>query len=379
MRIGRRIWLVIAGAFAGFAFGSKYSAGALALAGVVIIGWGIWQDRKWKAGLLDIASYLFIVGLAISPWLIKNMAATGNPIYPFLVPSGAMDAYRLSLYQGISIWGDWRDVLLLPLRATFGGYEGAPGYAAAAGPLMLGLAVVYPFGRRLRIGVNTPAAGAAAMIALVGLVIWAIAGRLSGLLIQTRLYMSFLPAIAILAAGGYFTLNGIHIGQIRIGRVAGSLVILALALNTLQIGIATLAHSAGQELVGLKSGNDYLAGNLGWYAHATEAVNTLPEPARVLMLWEPRGLYCPARCDPDEILDRWLSDIQAFHTPESILSHWRQAGYTYLLYHRSGAEFIRQEDSRYTSEQWQALDQLLARLPPPENSGEVYSLYSLYP
>jgi hypothetical protein len=374
-----RIWVFIAGAFAGFAFGSKYSAGALLIAGVVFISWKILQDREWKTGLLDIGSFLFVAMAAVSPWLLKNLLNTGNPFYPFLFPSGAMDAYRLNLYQGISKWGDWREVFLLPLRATFGGFEGAPGYAAAAGPLMLGLAAIYPFGRWLRIGGNTPSAGAAATVALVGLVIWAIAGRLSGLLIQTRLYMAFLPSFAMLAAGGFVTLAGIQIDQIRIGRVAGSLVCLAVAFNTLQIGIESLSYSAGQALVGLRSEQDYLAGNLGWYAHTAEVVNKLPEPARVLMLWEPRGLYCQPRCDPDEILDRWLSDYQAFQSPEAILDNWRQSGYTHLLYHRSGAEFVRQEDTRYTHEQWQMLDRLLASLSSPTNSGDVYSLYTLTP
>lgn len=374
-----RIWLVIAGAFAGFAFGSKYSAGALLFAGVVFLGRKIWQDRDWKTGLFDISSFLFVAVAAVSPWLLKNLITTGNPLYPFLFPSGVMDVYRLNLYQGISKWGDWREVFLLPLRATFGGFEGAPGYAAAVGPLMLGLAAIYPFGRWLRIGGKTPSAGAAATVALAGLVIWAIAGRLSGLLIQTRLYMSFLPAFAMLAAGGFVTLAGIQLGQIRIGRVAGSLVLLAVAVNTLQVGIESLSYSAGQALVGLRSEQDYLAGNLGWYAHAADAAKNLLEPAHVLMLWEPRGLYCQPQCDPDEILDRWLSDYQAFRSPEAILANWRRSGYTHLLYHRSGAEFVRREDTRYTPEQWQALDRLLASLSSTSNSGEVYTLYSLTP
>ncbi len=43
----------------------------------------------------------------------------------------------------------------------------------------------------------------AAAVALLGLLIWAVAGRLSGYLIQTRLYLGFFPALAMLAGGGY--------------------------------------------------------------------------------------------------------------------------------------------------------------------------------
>jgi hypothetical protein len=98
-----------------------------------------------------------------------------------------------------------------------------------------------------------------------------------------------------------------------------------------------------------------------------------------LMLWEPRSLYCAPRCQPDEVLDRWRSDFNEYHQSEAILSVWRQEGFTHLLVHQAGEEFIRHDDDRYSPAEWQTLDELLDMLTPAANYGEAYTLYRLNP
>jgi hypothetical protein len=97
------------------------------------------------------------------------------------------------------------------------------------------------------------------------------------------------------------------------------------------------------------------------------------------MLWEPRGLYCRPVCEPDEIIDRWMHDRQRYGTAQSILQAWSEAGYTHVLFNRSGAEFVQGEDLRYRPEDWQALEALLAQLALLEDFGGAYSLYRLPP
>jgi hypothetical protein len=323
--------------------------------------------------------YLLVGVIVMAPWLVKNLVATGNPLYPFLSPSGAMDAYRLELYQGFPLWGDWRDALLLPWQATVSGHEGAPGFAASIGPLLLGLGLVGAAGILLKVDRKLRRVYLAASLAGLGLLIWALAGRLSGYLIQTRLYMAFFPALALLAGGGYRALAKAHLSNARLGRVVASLVVLALAVNALQISLETLSSGAPQFLAGLRSETDYLDDNLGWYAPAMRALAGLPEGDKGLMLWEPRSLYCAPRCHPDEVLDRWSRDLKTWGDPGLVLSAWRRAGYTHLLVYRAGAEFIRQNDARFAPEEWRALEGLLAGLPPPQEFGEAYALYNLKP
>lgn len=373
------LWLLIAGAYAGFALSSKYPAGALVLAGVLIIGWVIWRDKVLKKGLFEIGGFLLAAAAAALPWLLKNWFATGNPFYPTLFPAGEVDSYRLGLYQNLPTWGDWRDAFLLPWMATIWGYEGAPGYGVAIGPLLLGLAAIYPFGWGLRKNKTMPSARVAAPVALIGLLVWIAAARLSGYLTQTRLYMAFLPSFALLAAGGFFILERVELGKVRLRRVAGSLVLLALGLNALQVGIDSVTRNPGATLIGVQPTEAYLTNNLGWYSHAMNAIMDLPGNPKVLMLWEPRSLYCLPRCDPDEVIDRWLSDYRQYDSPDAILKSWRDAGYTHLLFNRSGAEYVRGDDALFTPAHWQALDRLLEELPPPTNSGDAYSLYTLAP
>src|SRR4030067_705588 len=100
-----------------------------------------------------------------------------------------------------------------------------------------------------------------------------------------------------------------------------------------------------------------------WYATAMQAIQKLPEDALVLMLWEPRSLYCLPKCVPDEVIDRWKHDLFTWKEPGAILKNWQASGYTHLLYYRFGADFVRMEDIRYSTSDWETLDTLLVGLP----------------
>ncbi len=377
--IGRPSQILLAGLFGGFALGSKYSAGALLAAGAVLIAYYSLKMSTPRLALRNLAVFGLAAGAASAPWLLKNILATGNPFYPLLYPSGAMDAFRLEQYQGFPIWGDWREVLLLPWQATIAGHEGAPGYAASIGPLILGLAPICILGWLLKLDPRLHRLVPAAALAGLGLVIWAVAGRLSGYLLQTRLYLTFFPALGLLSGGGYRVLARINYSGVRFGRLAGSLIVLVLGLNALNIGLDVLSKGAAQTVVGIKSIQQYLDDNLGWHAPAMRSLLDLPGEGRVLMLWEPRSLYCAPRCQPDEVLDRWRSDFNEYHQSETILSVWRQEGFTHLLVHHTGEEFIRHEDDRYSPAEWQTLDELLDVLTPAAKYGEAYTLYRLNP
>ena len=54
-------------------------------------------------------------------------------------------------------------------------------------------------------------------------------------------------------------------------------------------------------------------------------------------------------------------------------------GYGYVLVYQDGVNFIKQEDGRYTKEQWHLLDEMLGNLKLLENFGQSYLLYQLPP
>lgn len=375
--------LLLAGALAGLAVGAKYTAAVLWLCGVVVLL--AYARAPLRQTLANLFRYSFALLLAASPWLVKNLLATGNPLYPFLFPAGAMSDLRLALYQGGKPFGGWQDVILLPLRATFIGVEGGPGYSASIGPLLFGLSLCAGLGWRPRSASARAAIRLAAWVAFSGLLVWMVLGRFSSYLLQSRLYFAFFPALAVLAGAGFSGLQSLSLPNLRLGRLASFLIALVLGLNAFEIGVHTLQQGAPAAVLGLKPATEYLADNLGWYAPAMQALRDLPPGDHALLLWEPRSLYCLPHCDPDEVLDRWKqarAEVSGAAPAENdaILAGWRSAGYTHLLFYRSGADFIRQEGRLdFTQADWLALEALLGDLKPLQDFGGAYRLYTLTP
>jgi hypothetical protein len=367
--------LFAAGAFAGFAFATKYTGGILAVIGIFMLGCDILLTRsKVQDGANRFAIFLqrglvFCgpAGLVALAWLVKNWIAAGNPFYPLLFSAGAMDSVRQRLYQSVIPWGGWQDTLILPLRATYWGVEGANGYRASIGPLLLGLGLSAVFGLFLPNLRARPDAGqdaepvlrlwptpplrmvvsTAAWIAFLGILIWSIAGRFSGYLLASRLYYDLFPAFAVLAGFGMMVLESFHTAQVRFGRVASAMLLLVVALNLYEVGSASVKKDSAAYLMGFVSRQQYLEQNLGAYAAAMQRVNQLPAGSRVLMIWETRSYYCLPICTPDEILDRWRTDIAHLKDPQAVLQSWRAAGFTYILYYRKGADFLKSEDINF--------------------------------
>ncbi len=366
------IW---AGIFAGFAFGTKYTAGLLAVLGALVIVWI--GKRDWRSVLLFLRAAL---ALAL-PWLVRNALATGNPFYPLLLPGGEMDALRLGYYQGFAAQGNWLDAVLLPFRATWLGIEAghigsAPGYETSLGPLLLGLGVLalIPSVEKKQ---TRQLKQIAALIAIGGLLFWAIGGRITGHLIRSHLYYSLFPSFAILAAFGFAAVEKIKLSKFRTGRILGAVVCLALGLTTLQTGINLINSGVLQFWSGQISAETYVEKNLGVYAVVMKALRELPDEARVMMLWETRGYGCLPDCEPDEVIDRWPHDLAVYGTPNATIESWRAAGYTHVLYYALGARFIYEDHQHFHAFDLAELEGALSSLTLVQDFNSDYLLYSL--
>lgn len=373
---GLRAHLWLAGAFAGLAFTTKYTAGALALAALAALGWHAWKRRA--AFLPAALQYGLAAAIFALPWLIKNLVTTGNPLYPFFFPAGAMTAIRIANFQGTPPYGNWLDFFLLPVRATVIGVEGADGYGVSIGPLLLGLGGLCWIARKQLADDQRAALQNAVVIALTGLLIWAVGNQFSGYLIQTRLFFSFFASFSILAAYGFHGVEGLSLPKVRLGRILAALVLLVLGLNTLDACITTLRQGAPQAALGIVSDEDYLAENLGAFQPAMQVVTQLPEGSRVQLIYDPRSLYCAPVCLPDEMIDRWVRDYTELGDSDLILDRWRQEGITHLLVYRSGVQFmLTADDPHHPHATLLALNDLLKELPAPRDFGGIYELYSL--
>jgi hypothetical protein len=263
--------------------------------------------------------------------------------------------------------------LLIPIAATLSGHAEAPGFGAEIGPLLLGLLPGLALVRRQDRQVLLPAG----VYLIAGWILWAVASRFSGLLIQTRLYFVLLPAWALLAGAGFSGWRGVRLRGVRLDRLAGTAVALVIALLIVQQARQWITVNPAAVLIGEESSSAYLTRRLGALQVASEGLDSLPVESRVIMLWEPRGLYCQPRCVPDVWIDRWFVDLGRLGSGEAVLEDWKKSGGSHVLLNVAGMEFIRQSDPRYSPSDWMALDGLLDRLRLVQAFGDGYALYSV--
>lgn len=369
---GDAAWLRLAGVFTGFAMATKYTA-LPAAAGLLVFGFLVLgRARAWRGGL----HFTGFAVLAASPWYLKNLIVTGNPVYPFFFAAPHWDAFRAAWYSrfgtGLAFSAPLR-LLTAPIEATIFGVEGRGPFGAAIGPLFLMLA---PIG--VAVWRRLPAVRDAAIVCGVTYLGWLAMIAASALLIQTRLLFPVFPLLAVIAAGGFEALRQSKTLSLGARRVVSSAVAAWLALTAFNISLDFSASGVAPALSGGQSRDEYLVDRLGWHAVAMQALNRLPAGSRVLFLWEPRSLYCAIDCQPDALLDRWWRARQTLGSPDAIAEAWRAEGITHVLLHRAGYDFVVSEKFDPISETDQAaLASLIeSRLEPVQDFGDAYRLYA---
>ena len=367
--------LLLAGLFTGFGIAAKYTAGVIIFGTLLwIIYYGVRQKREVFKPVL-----LLLVGaiLPVLPWLIKNLIATGNPLYPFVSFAGSFNADRAATLQSLYPFGNWLDIVLLPFRVTTIGVEGMAGYSHSIGPLLLILGVFAWIHHNPKEG--DPLVSIAKWVGVTGLIVWALANQFNGILVQSRMYYVLFPAFAVLAAAGYQGLASLSLPRLKLDWLISAFVLLVMVLALVQNLGGFIQSNALNHFAGSMTDKEYLSHNLGWYAPAMEKVRSLPEGGKTLLLYEPRGFYCLPACAPDEILDRWSHSLKMQKDdPAQVLEDWRNQGFSYLLVNQSGVDFLMQgNDPHHTLEDLKLLENTLAALPVIENFGDSYILYGL--
>lgn len=359
----------LAGAMAGFAMGTKYTAGVVLAAGLAEVILCGPADRRWRG----VAWFLGISLLAFIAWPVKNLVATGAPLYPYLGSSPWVSGVQQAFFTGTSSAGFQAVGPLVPIFATIYGVESGPGYAASIGPLLLGLVLgglAGPVKRR-------DLTGSLLVFVVAGWLVWGGASLFSELLGQSRLYQAIFPAWAALAGLGFIRLRSVRVRGVRLGRLTQALVLLAVALS-LTDSIRQFSTSGALATdIGEETPEAYLTARLGGYYPAMQAVRNVQPHTKVVMLWEPRGYYCQPQCIPDPWIDRWYSLRRSGAGESAILQDWRAEGAGYILLNRTGMAFIEQEDTRYTAEDWSSLDALLGHLQLAQRIGAGYELYAI--
>ncbi len=154
-------WLFISSIAMGFALGTKYNALIVwfFLSLAIVFVYSRDTGSQWKA--IKYGAFFFIISLIIfSPWLIKNMILTGNPLYPLLKnvfnSNMANNSGTYSMVSGDSYMGMFKmrellygeniwEILLIPIRFFFQGQDNSIRYFDGVLNPILILAVPFAF------------------------------------------------------------------------------------------------------------------------------------------------------------------------------------------------------------------------------------------
>jgi hypothetical protein len=385
-REGRdRRWLILAGVSMGLAMGQKYTAAVGALALGVLILWDAWRGRLparqivW-AGLAFAGPALLVV----APWLAKNWAFTGNPVYPFIFGGRFWDDFRSAWYNrpGSGIGWDLKELLILPWTAGIGLREGNA-YDGQMGPLFLVLLpalLATPLWLRRR--TRWPlAAGPLLWVAGALTLAWTAGVVGSRSLQQMRL---LLPAVTLLSplAGAAIEAADPRLPiRLSLRRLLIFSLALALIANATTFCLRAAAINPIPVLLGAETRQGFLERNLGYYAVAmAQLAETLPAESRVFFLYEPRGYYATRPAEPDAIVDHWARLTLRYAEAGDIAETLRREGYTHVLLYRLGMDFLRGDVVQAVSdrdvEMWTAFERgYLEEIEWPAEP--AYALYAL--
>lgn len=372
-------WLILAGILCGLAMGVKYTSFVAPLTLLALLIW--WERRSLKHVVWPAAVLLGVAALVASPWYLKNLAFTGNPVYPFVFGGRDWDEFRAAAYAeagtgigynpdecppgsvdrlvGQHAQGCRLDLALLARRLVTLPYDLMLGIRDASRdgdtgplimvflPLLVGYALFRPRGRRPGGDGGEPPLAFNAMLffALVQYLFWTLGVVVSASLWQSRL---LLPALVALCPAMAWLLEDLARHdrprfslQRQLFLVIGLVLLLGLAIRFAN----WLPHQPWAYVIGGESEETNLARRLGMHYAAMVAINELPEDATVAFLWEPRSYYCQRDCRPDSILDEF-GHLTYLHGDEQAISRaWREEGITHVLLFQAGLNLVLQANS----------------------------------
>lgn len=266
--IGRATW-TLGGLLLGFAAATKYTglqsiiAAGLVAAVVLVVQK---QAAGWRGWSLAAAIAIAVA----SPWYVRNVVETGNPVYPFFYErlGGAdWDAWRADIYRneqqtfGVGRTGRGRAPTQLAAAVLGLAYQpgrfinpgqtegrGFPMGAIGAGIIFVGL---LGLARILRI---TPGATEGPILAMIGLsfVLWFFLSQ------QSRYITSLVVPLAVLVAGWLAR------ARPAMKWVAGSALALQAAYTFLLLGQVQTQPQL-EVVLGSVSADDYLSARVGFY------------------------------------------------------------------------------------------------------------------
>ncbi|MCH7760419.1 glycosyltransferase family 39 protein [candidate division TA06 bacterium] len=343
-------YLILSALMCGLAMGTKYTG--LYFFATLFLFLTIKSVRHSTFDIRNLAVFTFFAFLVSSPWFIKNIINTGNPVYPAFSNLFGMEPYQKVGIGVLAIKGVSTplDFLLLPYRMTV--HPEGFGSASQLGPLYL---IVLPIILFLR---NSSKANQTIknILFISGLLFlfW------SFTLAYTRYYLTGIALLALVVA--YLIKSLSERGRfLRV--LSHTLLSFSLLFNFFYtVSLITSFYNPLPVVLGIQRKEDYLAEHLNYYPVVDYANRTLPEEAKILFLGETRTYYCERKTLSNSAYDKTIliemirstyrtrkgetgtphSELLTSNSPslENLINHLKNEGVTHVLYNEEEAGFL---------------------------------------
>ncbi len=307
-----RAWFYLAAAVLGMAVGIKYHALAYGLALSPLVLWIAARSRDPKAASRRLLLFGLLALAAASPWLFKNWLLLGAPLHP-LFADPTLEPWLASLYGGVAVPPSVDPVALEALRHVRVPFN-----------------VLDAFFRPSRLTVEPEGIFYGLSFVLLALPLWIVFRRnraVNWLIAPAIIYAVavlsvsdttnlryLIPAVAPLTIAAVWLIveastRLMPTRALRLG-VIGLIVVVTLSSTARMMARRLTRTRAVSHLVGHTSAREYLATHydasiqrlVPLMRHANAE---LPDSARVLMLFDARGLYFRPATLQDNRLTNW--------------------------------------------------------------------------
>ena len=335
-------YLILSGIFCGFASGVKYT-GIIPLLVITAILFYFYIKHK-KYTLKEIFIFVGICFLIFSPWAIRNIINTGNPVFPFFTKIfgyGKIPIIEISVKNYFSILEEYsikNDVLKEFFYSPFNFSKILSKFGSGADVLgTFGWALfflIFPlvvFIKKLEFPV-----GLLSSYLILHFSIWFFTAFV------LRFLLPIIPIFAIICS--YIILTVI---RKKFFLVAPFTIFLAVFYTVSNLYIYFYVQSVIQPwevALGFESKEEYLTRKLKYSPYPVfKFINmNLPDDSKILFIGETRGFYCKRNyiaenvCIPN-IITEVLNEAKK---PEEVNSYLKNIGFTHILFNKNEAERI---------------------------------------
>jgi 4-amino-4-deoxy-L-arabinose transferase-like glycosyltransferase len=297
--------------------------------------------RKERLGkeVMKLALYILILLAVASPWLVRNLVNTGNPVFPIAAEWIGWERWtpeqdRL-LKNAANASMSFRGVLSLPWRMSFS--ERDFGSSTFIGPIYLILLPLIFFCRKKKIEYIL------ILYSLLYFLLWGFSFNMMRFAVCLLAVLSLLLGRAITHFSAREKPNFIQAGM-------STILVILICTNCIYFVMRQIDFpKSGRVVLGMDQEDRFLSRYVEYYSSIDHFNTHAPEEAKILFVGDPRSFYTERKAVWSSAYDEnpIVPIIQRSKTPDDIAESLLSEGFSHLLYAPQGMKILNKKYSAY--------------------------------